>query len=235
MLEIKNLFAGYGKSRVLNGLNLEVNRKEIVAVIGPNGSGKSTVLKSLFGLAKIFSGKIKFTDNSLEKLNTHELIRLGIGYIPQGEVAFDDLTVTENLQIGGKFLNDKKIVNSRVKQILERFPILKNKRNKFAYSLSGGERQLLAIGRILMIKPTLLLLDEPSIGLSPILQKELFKILKSLKDEGMSLLIVEQNAKKAIEIADRTYVLEEGNVALTGGKEIVNKKEIKEIYLGGKY
>ncbi len=232
MLEIKNLYSGYGDFDVLKGVNLEVNPQEIVALIGPNGSGKTTILKSVFNIAKVKSGKINFEGKSIRKLKTHELIKMGIVYIPQGRVVFDDLTIRENLEIGIEFIGDKEVVKNRLINVYRRFPILKNRRKSLAYELSGGQRQMLALGRALMFKPKLMLLDEPSLGLSPKLIKELFLLISSLKKEGVSILIVEQNAKKAIEIADRTYLLENGKIVLSGGKEIVKNKKIKKVYLG---
>jgi branched-chain amino acid transport system ATP-binding protein len=233
MLELKNLHSGYGGFEVLQGVNISINPREIVALIGPNGAGKSTVIKSVFGIADVKDGEVSFKDENIKKLKTHELIKKGISYVPQGRIVFDDLTVEENLELGARFIEDKEVIEERVKEVYGRFPILENRKSKLAYGLSGGERQMLALGRALMMKPDVLMLDEPSLGLSPKLQKELFKMIQDLKEAGMSILIVEQNAKKAIEIADKTYLLENGKIALSGGKDIVQNKKIKEVYLGG--
>ena len=235
MLQIKGLHSGYEGLEVLKGVDIEIGDKEIVALIGPNGAGKSTVIKSVFGIAKINKGEIKFKESNIRNLKTHELISSGISYVPQGKIVFSDLTVKENLEMGAEMISDKELIKNRIEEVYSRFPILKNRANKLAYTLSGGERQMLALGRALMTKPSLLMLDEPSLGLSPKLQKELFKMIKSLKKDGISILIVEQNAKKAIEISDKTYLLEDGVIVLKGGKDILKHKKIKDVYLGGRY
>ena len=235
MLEIKNLHSGYGELEVLRGVDIEVPERKIVALIGPNGAGKSTVIKSVFGIAQTKSGEIKFSGKNLRNLKTHELLSSGISYVPQGKIVFGDLTVRENLEMGAEIINNKQLIESRINEAYERFPILRKRANKSAFTLSGGERQMLALGRALLSKPSILMLDEPSLGLSPKLQKELFEIISKLKEEGVAVLIVEQNAKKAIEIADRTYLLEDGKVVLKGGKDIIKHTKIKEVYLGGRY
>src|SRR3989344_1316857 len=235
MLEIKNLHSGYGELEVLRGVDIEVPDGKIVALIGPNGAGKSTVIKSVFGIAQTKSGEIKFSGKDLRNLKTHELLSSGISYVPQGKIVFGDLTVRENLEMGAEIINDKQLIESRINEAYKRFPILRKRANKSAFTLSGGERQMLALGRALLTKPSILMLDEPSLGLSPKLQSELFEIISKLKEEGVSVLIVEQNAKKAIEIADRTYLLEDGKVVLKGGKDIIKHTKIKEVYLGGRY
>tara|TARA_Y100000310_G_C20699925_1_gene828777 strand:+ start:2797 stop:3498 length:702 start_codon:yes stop_codon:yes gene_type:complete len=233
MLRIKDLEAGYDELNVLKGIDLEVKAGEIVALIGPNGAGKSTVIKSVYDLATVTGGSINFKGKDITGIKTHELLELGINFVTQGRVVFGELQVKENLEIGGDLIKDRDIVEKKLGAVYAKFPALKEKENTLAYTLSGGQRQQLALGRALMNDPSLLLLDEPSLGLSPKLQKELFKTIKDLKKDGISILIVEQNAKKAIEIADRTYLLENGSVALTGGKEIVKHKVIKSVYLGG--
>lgn len=235
MLTINNLQAGYGELEVLKEIDIKVKPQEIVALIGPNGAGKSTVLRSIFSLTDISTGKIMFKEKEITRLKTHELLQLGISYVPQGRINFSDLTVEENLELGAILVQDKDIIEKNKEMTYAKFPVLKEKRKKLAYSLSGGQQQMLALGRALMQNPSLLLLDESSLGLSPILQKELFQTLVKLKEEGISILIVEQNAKKAIEIADRTYLLEDGKVVLEGGKDILQHEKIKEVYLGGRY
>lgn len=236
MLSIKKLHAGYGELEILKGIDIKVGEGEIVALIGPNGAGKSTVIKSVFHIASVKSGEISFLGRSLRNLKTHELIKEGISYVNQGRVIFGNLSVSENLKLGADLVKDSEEVQKRLEHVYEKFPVLKSRGKKLAYGLSGGERQQLALGRALMQKPKLLMLDEPSLGLSPKLQKELFSTIKKLRDEEkLSILIVEQNAKKAIEIADKTYLLEDGKVALSGGKSILKHKKIKAVYLGGRY
>ncbi len=246
MLSLHSLRAGYGELEVLSGVTLNVQPQEIVALIGPNGTGKSTVLKAIFALATVTAGDIVFQGKNITTLKTHQLLQRGLSYVPQGKINFMDLTVQENLELGGEVVKDKLARTQKVKdkefgqkrlqRVFSLFPILKEKSSAFAFSLSGGQQQMLAVGRALMQNSQLLLLDEPSLGLSPKLQLELFAKLVELRDqEGLSLLIVEQNARKAIDIADRTYLLEQGEVVLTGGKDILKHKKIKEVYLGGRY
>ena len=234
MLQIAKLKSGYNGNEVLHGIDFVVNPNEIVAIIGPNGSGKSTLLKSIFKLANIYDGKIIFKDKNLNKLKTHELISEGISFVPQGRQVFNDLTVRENLEMGAFIFKDKEVIKENIDDVFDKFPFLKEKQNEYAFTLSGGQQQILAIARALMQNPQLLLLDEPSLGLSPKATKEVFEIITKLNKEGISIIIVEQNARKAVDIADRTYVLEDGKIALTGGKEILKDKRIKEIYFGGR-
>jgi branched-chain amino acid transport system ATP-binding protein len=219
---------------ILHGIDLEVKPIEIVAIIGPNGSGKSTTLKSIFNLCNIYSGKIKWKNKNITKLKTHEKIFEGISYVPQGRQVFRDLTVQENLEMGAFIMKDKELVKANIKYVYEKFHFLKEKKDKYADTLSGGQQQMLSIGRALIQNPQLLLLDEPSLGLSPKAMKEMFEKIQEINKEGVSIIIVEQNAKSAIEIADRTYVLEDGKIALTGGKEIIKDPKIKNIYFGGR-
>ena len=235
MLSIKNLDAGYDGLEVLKQINLEIKPNEIVALIGPNGAGKSTIIKSIFDIADVTKGKIIFKGKDITKLKTHELIEVGISFVTQGRINFSNLTVKENLEIGANMIKDKEVIEKNLKAVYEKFPVLKEKRHDLAFTLSGGQQQMLALGRALMQTPALLLLDEPSLGLSPKLQKETFKMIKKLKDDDISLLIVEQNAKKAIEIADRTYLLEDGKIVLKGDSEIIKHEKIKNVYLGGRY
>ena len=233
MLKINNLHAGYDKIEILKGVNIDVKNNEIIALIGPNGAGKSTILKSIFNLCNIYSGEIIFKDKNITKLQTYELIHEGISYVPQGRQIFRELTVKENLEMGA-FILDKEVMKRNIKDVFTKFPFLKEKRNEYAINLSGGQQQLLAIGRALMQNPQLLLLDEPSLGLSPKAMKEMFKKIKEINKEGVSIIIVEQNAKQAVEIADRTYILEDGKIALNGGKVILKDKKLKDIYFGGR-
>jgi branched-chain amino acid transport system ATP-binding protein len=232
MLKITNLIAGYGKFPVLKGIDLEVDNSEIGVLIGPNGAGKSTVLKSIFGLAEIQSGSIIFKVIDLKTIERHDLIKIGLSYVPQGRIVFTDLTVRENLLLGGLDL-DSDLVSVRMNQIIEEFPVLKKKINTLADKLSGGEQQILALARGLISLPQLLLLDEPSLGLAPKIQDYFFKKLVQLKEKGLSILLVEQNAKKACEIADKVCLLENGKIVLSGGKEILQNPILKKVYLGG--
>jgi len=180
-------------------------------------------------------GKIVFKEKNITRMKTHELMELGIGYVPQGRINFGNLTVKENLEIGAELTKDRDVIDKSLEMVYRKFPVLWERKNKLAFTLSGGQQQMLALGRALMQNPSLLLLDEPSLGLSPKLQKEVFRTIQELKEDGISILIVEQNAKKAIEIADRTYLLEDGKIVLKGGKDILKHKKIKNVYLGGRY
>lgn len=234
MLRINNIKAGYTNAvEILHGVSLDIGVGEIVVLVGPNGAGKSTVLKSIFSLANINDGKIIFKDIDITNLKTHELIALGIGYVPQGRQVFSSMTVLENLQMGAFTMDDQDIIQRSIENIFKKYPILQTKKNEIASNLSGGQQQLLAIARALIQNPQFLLLDEPSLGLDPKTMKEIFEKIVEIKNEGISILMVEQNAKQAIEIADKTYILENGKIALEGGKEILKNEKIRDIYFGG--
>jgi branched-chain amino acid transport system ATP-binding protein len=233
LLNLNNIDAGYGEFDVLKNINMYLDKHEIVALIGPNGAGKSTILKSIFNISDIKSGKIFFEENDITNKQTYELLNLGISYVPQGRINFATLTVKDNLLIGAELIKDKKKVKDNLNYIYSLFSVLKTKRKHLAYSLSGGEQQMLALGRALMDNPKVLLLDEPSLGLSPKLVKETFETITKLAKTGLSILIVEQNAKQALRMADRTYLLENGQIALEGNKKLLNHPKIKTIYLGG--
>ena len=232
-LRIRNLEAGYGRLQVLFGVSMDVEPGEIAVLIGPNGAGKSTMLKSVFNLTHISKGSISFNGRDITALPTHQRIALGISIVPQGRQVFPALSVRENLEVGAYLTPEAGVVEERMKEVLGHFPELKPKLNDAAQSLSGGQQQMLAIGRALMQKPTLLLLDEPSLGLSPKLMKELFIRIQKINKEGTTILMVEQNAKAACAIADRVFVLEEGRIALHGGRDVLKNEKIKKIYLGG--
>ena len=235
MLSIKNLESGYGEMQVLFGVNINANPGEIAVLIGPNGAGKSTVLKSIFNLIDIYNGKIIFKNKNITKIPTHELIELGISYVPQGRQVFSTLTVRENLEMGAFLTKEKNLIEKRLDEVVDaHFPDLRKKLKDYAFSLSGGQQQMLAIGRALMQDPQLLLLDEPSLGLAPKIMKELFKKIQEINKEGVTIMIVEQNAKQATAIADKIFVLEEGKVALSGDKSLLKTKKIQHIYLGGR-
>lgn len=234
ILRIDNLKAGYNGMEILHEVNLEVRPAEIVALIGPNGAGKSTLLKSIFNLCKIYSGKIIFKDKDITKLPTHQLIYQGVSYVPQGRQVFSNLSVRENLEMGAFIMRDKEVVKRNIQDVYNKFPFLKERENELAANLSGGEQQMLAIGRALIQDPELLLLDEPSLGLAPKAMKQVFEKILAINKQGISIIIVEQNARQAVNIAHRTYILEDGKIALEGGKEILQDDRIKNIYFGGR-
>lgn len=234
MLKIRKLKSGYGDKEVLHGVGLEVGKAEIVAIIGPNGSGKSTLLKSIFNLCDVYSGDIVFCGKNLTRLPTHKLIQEGVSYVPQGRQVFSDLTVKENLEMGAFTLDDRKAVASRIDEVFKQFPFLAQKQDDYAFTLSGGQQQMLSLARALMQDPRLLLLDEPSLGLAPKTAKEVFDKVKEINRTGVSAIIVEQNARQAVALAHRTYVLEAGRVSLKGGKDILRKKGIRGVYFGAR-
>lgn len=220
MLNINNLTSGYGGNTVLHDISLSVAPGEIVGLIGPNGAGKSTVLRSIFQLARIQKGSIIFKEHNITKLRTHDLLELGIGFVPQGRLVFSNLTVEENLRMGGFLLNNKDVLGKNITDVLRRFPVLKEKLREKARNLSGGQQQMLAIGRALMMTPQLLLLDEPSLGLSPKVTQEIFAILKEINAAGTTLMIVEQNVHLLLKFATRLYVLASGAVVAEGKPDI---------------
>ena len=235
MLSIKKLESGYGKMQILFGVDLNVKPNEIVVLIGPNGAGKSTLLKSIFNLVDVHKGSIIFKNKDITKIPTHELIELGISYVPQGRQVFGTLTVKENLEMGAFLTKEKDLIWKRLNEVVEKhFPDLRKKIDEYAFNLSGGQQQMLAIGRALMQDPQLLLLDEPSLGLAPKIMKGLFKKIEEINKEGVAIMMVEQNARQATKIADRIFVLEDGKIALSGDKNILKDKRIGKIYLGGR-
>ena len=232
MIEINGLASGYVKGlNILQGVDLVLKEKEVVSIIGPNGAGKSTLLKAVMGLIPIFGGKIYFKGNELIDIKSHELAQKGIAYVPQVSNVFQSLTIEENLQIG--LWSTKKGHSNLLKEIYSMFPILKEKRKDKAGNLSGGQRQLLALGRALISKPEVLLLDEPSAGLSPKAIDEVFQYIKSINKNGVSILLVEQNAKRALRFCNRGYVLDQGRNAYTGpGVDLLEDKKVIDLYLG---
>lgn len=233
MLKIKNLKSGYGELRVLHGIELEVDPGEIVVLIGPNGAGKSTILKSIFSLTNIYSGEIIYKDKNITNLKTYELINLGISFVPQGRQVFSTMTVLENLYMGAYTIQDKDVVLKNITDVFSKFPVLKEKQKEMASSLSGGQQQILAIARALIQNPQLLLLDEPSLGLSPKAMQEIFQKIVEIKNEGVTILMVEQNVQQAVSIANKVYVLKNGTVAISGDKNILSGDQVKDIYFGG--
>ena len=233
MLNIKNLTAGYGGPSILHQVNIHVNEGEIVTIIGPNGAGKSTVLKSIFGLTKLSEGSITYFAEDLIGVKTADVISRGICYVPQGRSIFQSLTVEENLEMGAYIRKDKKTLQQDLAYVYEKFPKLYPLRHRKTKLLSGGEQQMVAIGRALMLQPKLLLLDEPSIGLAPKIIKEVFAKCIEIKKTGTAILMVEQNANIALEYSDRGYVLELGKNRLEGtGQELLSNKMVGELYLG---
>ena len=232
MIEINGLASGYVKGlNILQGVDLVLKEKEVVSIIGPNGAGKSTLLKAVMGLIPIFGGKIYFKGNELIDIKSHELAQKGIAYVPQVSNVFQSLTIEENLQIG--LWSTKKGHSNLFKEIYSMFPILKEKRKDKAGNLSGGQRQLLALGRALISKPEVLLLDEPSAGLSPKAIDEVFQYIKSINKNGVSIILVEQNAKRALRFCNRGYVLDQGRNAYTGpGVDLLEDKKVIDLYLG---
>ena len=233
MLKITNLSAGYGGTLIIRKVTMEVREKEIVTLIGPNGAGKSTVLRSIFGLCQLEEGGINYLGKSLVGLSPEQIVRNGITYDPQGRSIFPSLSVQENLEMGA-YLN-KKIDQERFDYVYEKFPCLKERRSQRSKTLSGGEQHMLAIARALMMSPELLLLDEPSIGLAPKIIAEVFLKLREIRDSGVSILMVEQNATQALAISDRAYVLELGRIRYEGkGGDLLKDPKVGELYLGNK-
>jgi branched-chain amino acid transport system ATP-binding protein len=235
MLEIKNLFAGYGAVSALHGISLSVPDGKIVTLIGANGAGKTTTLKTISGLLKPKSGEIFCDSKNISNLPPHEIVKLGLSHVPEGRMIFANLTVLENLQLGAYLRRDKKIVRNELENIFNLFPRLREREKQIAGTLSGGEQQMLAIGRALMSKPKLLLLDEPSLGLAPLLVKTIFeKIIEVNRQQGITILLVEQNAKLALEISHSGYVLETGKVVLSGDSASLRQNpQVRSAYLGG--
>lgn len=234
LLEVKNLEVFYGVIRALKGISFEVNEGEIVTLIGANGAGKTTTMHSVIGLIPPKNGEITFNGQNISKTPCHKIVKLGMSQVPEGRHVFQELTVYENLLLGGYLSNDQKVIKEDVEKIYARFPRLYERKSQIAGTLSGGEQQMLAIGRALMSKPKLLMLDEPSMGLSPLLVDEVFDIIKTINKEGTTILLVEQNAGKSLAISDRAYVLENGEITLSGtGKELMASEDVKKAYLGG--
>ncbi len=226
LLHIENLSAGYGDLQVLQNVSLCVGTGEMVVLIGPNGAGKSTVLKSIFGLTTKTSGRILFDDQDVTCLPPHSLIEQGIGFVPQGRMVFPSLTVEENLEIGGYLINHKETLRVNQQQVYKTFPVLREKQKELAGNLSGGQQQQLAIGRALMTRPKLLMLDEPSLGLSPKLMHEVFEVLQHIREEGTTMLIVEQNVRLALRYVDRGYLLSNGKIQMEGSAEQLGKEGV---------
>lgn len=233
MLELRNLQVNYGGIKALQGISIKVPDNSIVALVGANGAGKSTTLKSIMGIAKKAGGQIIYNDKDITAMKTMDIIKQGIALSPEGRKVFPNLTVAENLIIGAYTVSDKKKIDANTQRAYELFPILKERSWQKAGTLSGGEQQMLAVARAMMVDPEVLMLDEPSLGLAPLIVNDIFKIVKQIHEFGNSILLVEQNAKKALEVADYAYVLETGKIVLEGeGKVLLNDKRVQEAYLG---
>lgn len=232
LLQVDNIEVYYGVIKALKGVSFEVNKGEIVALIGANGAGKTTILHTVTGLLKPKTGKISFKGNDITKVPAHKIVTMGMAHVPEGRRIFSQLSVLDNIKLGAFTRKDKEEIEETLNYVYERFPRLKERKNQIAGTLSGGEQQMLAMGRALMSKPEFVLMDEPSMGLSPLLVSEIFEIIKAINENGTTVLLVEQNAKKALSIADRAYVLETGNIVLSGdAKDLMNDESVKKAYL----
>lgn len=234
MLEVKNLSVHYGMIQAVRNVDFKVNEGEIVSLIGANGAGKSTILKTLSGLIHPSEGEIVYLGENIASTSAKKIVEKGLVQVPEGRHVFPGLTVKENLELGAFLRKDKEAIQKDMEDVFERFPILKERKDQDAQTLSGGEQQMLAMGRALMSRPKLLLLDEPSMGLAPIFIREIFKIIQEIQKTGTTVLLIEQNAKMALSISTRAYVLETGSVVLSGtGQELLESDEIQKAYLGG--
>ena len=234
LLEVKDLQVYYGVINALKGVSFEVNEGEVVALIGANGAGKTTTLHTITGLLQAKSGSIIYDGKDITKVPPHKIVTMGMAHVPEGRRVFQQLSVIENLKLGAYTRSDKKEIAESLKRVYEHFPRLEERKNQVAGTLSGGEQQMLAMGRAMMSNPKIVVMDEPSMGLSPLLVKEVFKIIETMHKSGITVLLVEQNAKMALSIADRAYVLETGKIKLSGtGKELAESEDIKKAYLGG--
>lgn len=233
MLEVQNLSAGYGMVQILWNVSFAIKEKEIVSIIGPNGAGKTTLVKTIAGLLPAKNGSIRFKGENIEKLPVYEIVKKGLTLIPEGREIFPRLTVDENVRLGAYTINDKTKVAESKERVYQIFPVLKKKEKVLAQNLSGGEQQMLVIARSLMSNPKLLILDEPSLGLAPIIVEKVLDTLEMINEDGVTILLVEQNIRDSLNIANRAYVLEEGKIIIEGeGRELLNNDHIKEVYLG---
>ena len=232
ILEVKDLEVYYGVIQAIKGISFEVNQGEIIALIGANGAGKTTTLQTITGLIPAKSGKIIYEGNDITRIPSHKLVSMGIAHVPEGRRVFAQLSVLQNLKLGAYTRKDKQELEETLKVIYGRFPRLEERKDQLAGTLSGGEQQMLAMGRALMSHPKLILMDEPSMGLSPIYVNEIFDIIQKINGDGTTVLLVEQNAKKALSIANRAYVLETGNIVLSGdARELMDDESVKKAYL----
>ena len=233
MLEVKDLEVYYGVIQAIKGVSFEVNQGEVIALIGANGAGKTTILHTVTGLLSPKKGQVLFEGRDITKVPAHKIVSMGMAHVPEGRRVFAELSVYENLKMGAYTRKDKSEIEESLANVYKRFPRLEERKNQMAGTLSGGEQQMLAMGRALMSKPKIILMDEPSMGLSPIMVNEIFDIIQAVSESGTTVLLVEQNAKKALSIADRAYVLETGNIVLEGNaKDLLEDDSIKKAYLG---
>lgn len=233
LLSVQNLQVSYGAIRAIKDISFEVNQGEIIALIGANGAGKTTTLHTVTGLLQAQAGSIEFDGQDLLKVPAHKIVSMGMAHVPEGRRVFQQLSVYDNLKLGAYTRKDTNEINDTLAMVYDRFPRLKERRNQIAGTLSGGEQQMLAMGRALMSHPKIVLMDEPSMGLSPLLVSEVFDIIQEINKSGTTVLLVEQNAKKALSIADRAYVLETGRITLSGPAcELLNDEAVKKAYLG---
>ena len=233
MLEVRDLVVNYGSINAIKKISFDVNEGEVVALIGANGAGKTTTLHTITGLLKAKSGSVMFEGTELLKTPPHKIVEMGMAHVPEGRRIFQQLSVYKNLTLGAFTRKDKDSIDATLKMVYSKFPRLEERKKQIAGTLSGGEQQMLAMGRALMSKPKIILMDEPSMGLSPLFVAEVFKIIEEIRASGTTVLLVEQNAKKALEIADRAYVLETGKIVLSGGaKELMNNESVQKAYLG---
>ena len=234
MLKVENLSVHYGMIQAVRDVSFEVNEGEVVSLIGANGAGKTSILRTISGLVRPSDGKIEFLGQETQKVPAQKIVAAGLSQVPEGRHVFPGLTVMENLEMGAFLKKDREENQANLKKVFSRFPRLEERKNQDAATLSGGEQQMLAMGRALMSTPKLLLLDEPSMGLAPIFIQEIFDIIQDIQKQGTTVLLIEQNANKALSIADRGYVLETGKVVLSGtGKELLASEEVRKAYLGG--
>ena len=232
MIEVKDLTVNYGMINAVKGVSFTVNEGEIVALIGANGAGKTSILQTITGLIQAKSGSISFCGQDITKVPASKIVTLGMAHVPEGRRVFADLTVLENIKMGAYIRTDKEGIDSDIAKIYEKFPRLKERESQLAGTLSGGEQQMLAMGRALMSRPKMIVMDEPSMGLSPLYVNEIFKIIDKIHKSGTTVLLVEQNAKKALSIADKAYVLETGKIVLSGdAKDLLNNDSVKKAYL----
>ena len=233
MLEVKDLEVYYGMIQAIKGISFEVNQGEVIALIGANGAGKTTTLHTITGLLSPKKGSVMFEGTDITKVPAHKIVSMGMAHVPEGRRVFAELSVYENLKMGAYTRKDKNEIEESLANVYKRFPRLEERRNQMAGTLSGGEQQMLAMGRALMSKPKIILMDEPSMGLSPIFVNEIFDIIQAVSESGTTVLLVEQNAKKALSIADRAYVLETGKITMSGNaKDLLNDEAVQKAYLG---
>ena len=233
MLKIENLCVNYGGIRALDGISMEVEDGKIVTLIGANGAGKSTTLRSITGLVRASSGSVQWDGEELLGKPIDAIVKAGIALVPEGRRVFSDLTVLENLKIGAYLRDDKEQIEKDIQWVYSLFPRLEERNWQFAGTLSGGEQQMLAVGRALMSKPKLIMMDEPSLGLAPLVVQDIFKIIRTINEQGVTVLLIEQNANMALKIADKAYVLETGRITMEGtGRQLLEDERVKEAYLG---